>query len=116
MSIQRSPGFHWCNGALLNSKFILTAASLLWNHNATQFVVEYGNTVIVPTNSTNKIRISQMFIHPEFNATTLENDIAILQMESDAQMENFILPFASLATTGTRFSSGTLATHAGALF
>lgn len=77
--------------------------------------MEYGLTVIIPQNQTagQKVGVQNIIFHPAFNTTgTLDNDLCLLQSNQQMFLNNFVEPFANLATPNSRFQSGTRAVHA----
>lgn len=87
----------------------------MFSRNTSELIVEYGNTVINPgvRDGPNNVGISQYISHPQFNVSTLENDICVIELQSEIKLDDFYEPFAYLATTGSRFASGLVGTHAG---
>lgn len=77
--------------------------------------IEYGSSIINPGNKTreNIVGVSKLFFHPNFNFTSLENDIVIIESTSEIRLTNFYEAYAHIASSGARFSSGMSATHAG---
>lgn len=78
---------HFCSGAILTEKFILTTAKCVHKYSANDLNAIYGYRY----KRTGKIaylstRIDEIIIHPEFNADNLENDIAMLLTNSKMKM------------------------------
>ncbi|KAG5669925.1 hypothetical protein PVAND_000215 [Polypedilum vanderplanki] len=114
ISIQQST-LQLCTGVLITNKFALSSARCMSRRNIPQLVVEFGNTVINPgvRDGPNNVGISEIIFHPDFNYTTYENDICIIQLQNEINLDGFYEPFAHLSVTGSRFQSGTIGTHAG---
>lgn len=85
------------------------------NRNIERLTIEYGSSIINPgsENRQNTVGISKIIFHPDLNVTTLQNDVSIVEAESEIDVIGFYEAFVHLATSGARFSSGTLATHTG---
>lgn len=81
-------------------------------------IIEYGETLITPGNQTTgrKVNVESVTFHPNFNSETRQNDISILKTAKIMMVDNLFEPFAILATPNSRFSSGTIATHASKFF
>jgi hypothetical protein len=77
--------------------------------------IEYGSSIINPGNNTrqNVVGVSKIIFHPNFNFTTIENDIVIIESASEIRLSAFYEAYAHIASSGARFASGVIATHAG---
>ncbi|GLO63883.1 serine protease [Vibrio sp. MACH09] len=82
-----------CGATVLNSTHILTAAHCVSNKDISAFLQEF--TIVLPQLSnqadfdkiseflaTTKYWVSDIFVHPSYNDSTIENDIAILRLET----------------------------------
>ncbi|XP_052891889.1 uncharacterized protein LOC128299818 [Anopheles moucheti] len=73
-----------CYGSLIAPKFILTAANCLHQYDADSYKVELGQLNEYYPKLDNEIKVhavaKKVHYHPEFSATTLANDIALLEL------------------------------------
>lgn len=95
---------HFCSGAIITPKFILTTARCVHNHKyaANDLNVIYGYRY----KKKDKIaylstHIDKIIIHCEFNADNLENDIAMLLTSSKMKMFPGIVEAISVTTATT---------------
>lgn len=70
---------NFCGGALINEKFVLTAAHCTGS--TVEVCIDDFN-VLSSSDGEECIRVVREIIHPEYNAFTFLNDIALLELES----------------------------------
>ncbi|XP_015793267.1 ovochymase-2-like [Tetranychus urticae] len=75
-----------CGGVLISNRWVLTAAQCTYNISGTIRVV-LGDQL---NNKT--IGVEAIYVHPDFNRRTLENNIALLLLEDPVQFSRSIQP------------------------
>jgi secreted trypsin-like serine protease len=89
VSVRDSYDMHICGGTILSKNFILTAAHCF--QKVSEEYLPYSVAVGVDSllSTTGQIRIvSAIIIHPEWNLTSKENDIAILKLNTSISMND----------------------------
>jgi len=89
VSVRNSYDVHICGGTILSKYFILTAAHcfLKVSEEYLPYSIAVGIDSLLST--TGQIRIvSQIIIHPKWNSTGTENDIAILKLNTSILMND----------------------------
>ncbi|EFA05682.2 collagenase isoform X1 [Tribolium castaneum] len=82
----------YCNGAIINEKWVLTSASCIDIVGMTAYV--YPGIVNL-NSSTPELRISrEVLIHEDFDFATLQNDIALIKLPTDLEFNENIKPIA----------------------
>ncbi|XP_054842658.1 granzyme A-like [Eublepharis macularius] len=77
-----------CGGTLIRRNWVLTAAHC---------EIGKGDTVILgvhslsnPEREKQTFQITNVYMHPKFNRTTMENDIMVLQLNRNAKLNRFV--------------------------
>ncbi|XP_055612804.1 uncharacterized protein LOC129759393 [Uranotaenia lowii] len=90
-----------CGGTLISEFFVATAAHCLYDETNEQFVGTRGILVRLGVHqleralSDNAVQtrfVSRIIRSPDFDRTTLKNDIALLQMRDPARFTNYVYP------------------------
>ncbi|KAJ3656363.1 hypothetical protein Zmor_015446 [Zophobas morio] len=98
---QTASGNYFCGGALLNNKWILTAASCVVD--ALLFQIRLGSHEL---DSTSAIRLAtdSYVVHPDYNVDTLDNDIALIELRLPVEFTDYIQPIILPARDLTRYA------------
>ncbi len=75
----------FCGGTLINAKWVVTASHCIDSETTSSFKVGIGLHDL-RTDSGELISVSRIIKHPNFNSTTLENDIALIELSSNSTL------------------------------
>jgi secreted trypsin-like serine protease len=93
-----SDGTFFCSGALINNQWILTSAYCV--DEAVLFSIDLG-ALNLKANEPNRQRFATDIhvAHPDYNPTTLENDIGLIQLRMPIGFTTYIRPVDLLPST-----------------
>ncbi|XP_014253033.1 trypsin-7-like [Cimex lectularius] len=84
----------YCGGTLLNSKYVLTAAHCTKGFNASKIKVrllEHDRKTDTESMTIER-KVVSAIKHPGFSLTTLDNDIALLQLDQEVEIDDELMP------------------------
>ncbi|KAK2817899.1 hypothetical protein Q7C36_021832 [Tachysurus vachellii] len=82
-----------CGGVILNSEWILTAAHCVWQTSPSQLAVTVGEHIISVNEGTEQTRrVSKIIIHPLYNHTSNDADIALLHLRRNISLGPYVMP------------------------
>jgi secreted trypsin-like serine protease len=88
-------GSHWCGGSLLADRWIVTAAHCVEGQSARSFQVNLGvHKRSRPNANVQSRSVSSIRIHPSYNASTGDNDVALMELSSAVTFTSFVQPIA----------------------
>ncbi|XP_046463281.1 trypsin II-P29-like [Daphnia pulex] len=107
-------GEHFCGGALINSRWALTAAHCLLNRRAPQIQVSVAEHNLLDANSqhTKLFQVTQIVLHPSYVTRQLADDIALISFDRAVEWSDRIQPVCLPNPDKDPFA-GFLATAAG---
>ncbi|MCJ8747854.1 hypothetical protein PDJAM_G00158190 [Pangasius djambal] len=91
-----------CGGVILNYEWILTAAHCVWQADPSQLLVTVGEHIINVNEGTEQNRrVSKILIHPLYNHTSYDADIALLHLRKNISLGPYVVPICLPPAQGT---------------
>lgn len=82
--------WHFCGGALINDRFVLTTANCMQGYNSTNVTINVGSLVVTQVGT--MYAVSKITNHPQFNRKVMANDISVVKSAQRITFTNLVRP------------------------
>lgn len=110
--VRRDTGEHYCGGALISNRYVISAAHCTEGLKAHNITIRLGAHNIQELSvNVRDIEVSRIRQHPDFQRDTFMNDIAVLRLKRPVSFNEYIRPVCLPNRTGdTYFGKTAIAT------
>merc|ERR1719361_1382629 len=103
-----------CGGSLVKENMVVTAGHCCDGQSASRLGVRVGNHHLYEDDPDQKdIAVSRVVLHESYDSWTVENDICMLKLDSNADFSSSVIGSISLPSNGEEYSAGTMCTVSG---
>lgn len=81
----------YCGGALITSRWVITAAHCVKGEKAANIFIRVGTTNLNDKRSGERRKIKKIIIHPKYNDFTFDSDLALLELKNITTIETIPL-------------------------
>jgi len=93
-------GSHYCGGSVLNNKWLMTAAHCATGPPSSYIAVAGDHDIGSSEGNEQPRNVVRIIMHPEYNAGTFDNDIALMEVDEDFDFSVSHVQPVSLPATG----------------
>ncbi|XP_069125277.1 trypsin-1-like isoform X1 [Argopecten irradians] len=110
-NLNTGTGFMFCGGSIIQPNengpyFVLTAAHCVENDNPSQVFVNFGQSYYNDKEFRQRVGVSKIIVHSQYNSRTFENDVALLVLSTQPEVSRIDIGPVTLASANDQLNGG----------
>ncbi|RZC38537.1 Trypsin and/or DUF1986 domain containing protein, partial [Asbolus verrucosus] len=95
--VTTNDGRYFCGGTLISDQWVITAGQCV--DGGILFTIQLGSNSLTKDDSNRQTLASSSYVlHPDYDPSTLQNDLGLIELRIPIEFTNYILPIHSLPT------------------
>jgi len=92
VSLRKPSYWHFCGGTIISKRWVVTAAHCVPDGSASGITVMVGDHDQETSDGETRLDVKRIIVHEAYDANTMQNDIALMELDEDVPWGNYVAP------------------------